>query len=43
LGAEVTVLSHSANKEVDAKRMGADHFVVKKDPKILKTINTILI
>ena len=25
LGAEVTVLSHSANKEADAKNMGADH------------------
>jgi uncharacterized zinc-type alcohol dehydrogenase-like protein len=30
LGAEVTVLSHSANKESDAKKMGAQHFVVTK-------------
>jgi alcohol dehydrogenase (NADP+) len=36
LGAEVTVLSHSASKEADAKRMGADHFVVTKDPKIFE-------
>jgi len=28
LGAEVTVFSHSAAKEADAKRMGAKHFVV---------------
>ena len=31
MGAEVTVFSHSANKEADAKRMGATHFVVTKD------------
>jgi uncharacterized zinc-type alcohol dehydrogenase-like protein len=31
LGAEVTVLSHSANKEADAKNMGADHFILTKD------------
>jgi uncharacterized zinc-type alcohol dehydrogenase-like protein len=36
LGAEVTVLSHSANKEADAKRMGADRFVITKDPKIFE-------
>jgi alcohol dehydrogenase (NADP+) len=36
LGAEVTVLSHSANKEADAKKMGADHFVVTKDPKVFE-------
>ncbi len=36
LGAEVTVLSHSANKEADAKKMGADYFVVTKDPKIFE-------
>lgn len=28
LGAEVTVLSRSANKEADAKRLGAHHFVL---------------
>jgi uncharacterized zinc-type alcohol dehydrogenase-like protein len=33
MGAEVTVFSHSASKEADAKRMGASHFVVTKDPK----------
>ncbi len=32
MGAEVTVFSHSAEKEADAKRMGAKHFVVTKDP-----------
>jgi len=31
MGAEVTVFSHSVNKEADAKRMGATHFVVTKD------------
>ncbi len=35
MGAEVTVFSHSAGKEEDAKRMGAKHFVVTKDPKVL--------
>lgn len=31
LGAEVTVLSHSASKEADAKAMGAANFVVTKN------------
>lgn len=31
LGAEVTVLSHSANKEIDARAMGAHHFVLTKN------------
>lgn len=31
LGAEVTILSTSPQKEVDAKRLGAHHFVVTKD------------
>ncbi|HEX8562800.1 MAG TPA: NAD(P)-dependent alcohol dehydrogenase [Flavobacterium sp.] len=35
-GAEVTVLSTSADKEADAKRLGAHHFVVTKDPDQLK-------
>lgn len=35
LGAEVTVLSHSSSKEADAKKMGADHFIVTKDAKDL--------
>ena len=30
LGAEVTVFSHSPNKEVDARSMGAAHFVITK-------------
>lgn len=32
MGAEVTVLSTSASKEQDAKRLGAHHFVVTKNP-----------
>ena len=35
LGAETTVFSHSASKEADAKRMGADKFIVTKDIKEL--------
>jgi uncharacterized zinc-type alcohol dehydrogenase-like protein len=31
LGAEVTVLSHSPNKESDARSLGADHFVLTND------------
>lgn len=38
MGAEVTVFSHSANKEADAKRMGATHFVVTKDPKVFEDL-----
>jgi uncharacterized zinc-type alcohol dehydrogenase-like protein len=37
-GAEVTVLSSSANKEQDALRLGADHFVNTRDPKNLKNL-----
>lgn len=33
MGAEVTVLSTSAAKETDAKRLGAHKFIVTKDPK----------
>ena len=36
LGAHVTVFSHSPNKEADAKAMGADEFVVTRDPSALK-------
>ena len=36
LGAEVTVLSHSANKEADAKAMGADHFILTKDESVFE-------
>ena len=35
-GAEVTVLSTSPNKEADAKKLGAHHFVVTSDPKQIK-------
>lgn len=38
MGAEVTVFSHSAGKEADAKRMGASHFVVTKDPKVFENL-----
>jgi len=31
MGAEVTVFSHSASKEADAKKFGATHFVVTKE------------
>ena len=36
LGAETTVFSHSAEKEQDAKAMGADHFVITSDVDVLK-------
>jgi len=38
MGAEVTVFSHSPDKESDAMAMGADHFVVTKDLSILKPL-----
>jgi uncharacterized zinc-type alcohol dehydrogenase-like protein len=38
MGAEVTVLSHSPNKESDAKAMGAHHFVSTKDVKNLEPL-----
>ena len=38
MGAEVTVLSHSASKEADAKKMGAHHFVCTKDIKVLDSL-----
>lgn len=38
LGATVTVFSHSPSKEADALAMGADHFVVTKDPAQLKAL-----
>ncbi|KDN47831.1 hypothetical protein RSAG8_03251, partial [Rhizoctonia solani AG-8 WAC10335] len=41
LGAEVYVLSHSPNKEADAKRLGADHFIVTSD-KIQHSLNLII-
>lgn len=39
LGAHVTVLSHSANKEGDARAMGANEFVVVKSPEDLKPLS----
>ncbi len=33
MGAEVTVFSTSPGKEADAKKLGAKHFVITKDPK----------
>ncbi len=38
MGAEVTVLSHSPSKEADARKLGADHFVVTSDPAQLKSV-----
>jgi len=38
MGAEVTVLSHSPNKESDARKLGADHFIVTSDPAQLKSV-----
>jgi uncharacterized zinc-type alcohol dehydrogenase-like protein len=38
LGAEVTVLSTSKNKEADAKRLGAHHFRVTTDETVLKRL-----
>ncbi|MFM9095342.1 MAG: NAD(P)-dependent alcohol dehydrogenase [Actinomycetes bacterium] len=34
MGAEVSVLSHSANKEQDAKAMGAHNFILPKDESV---------
>lgn len=38
MGAEVTVFSTSSAKEADAKRLGADSFVVTKDPASLASL-----
>lgn len=38
LGAEVTVFSTSPNKEDDAKKLGAHHFVVSKDEEQMKSV-----
>lgn len=38
LGADVAVFSHSPNKGADARAMGADEFVVTKDPSVLKAL-----
>jgi uncharacterized zinc-type alcohol dehydrogenase-like protein len=36
MGAEVTVVSSSASKERDARRLGAHHFVLTADEKAMK-------
>lgn len=38
MGAKVTVFSTSASKAVDAKRLGADDFVITRDPKNLEPL-----
>lgn len=38
LGAEVTVLSHSLKKQVEAKKLGADNFYATSDPNTFKTL-----
>jgi uncharacterized zinc-type alcohol dehydrogenase-like protein len=40
MGAEVTVFSHSESKKSDALTMGADHFVVTKDPDVLTPLKS---
>jgi alcohol dehydrogenase (NADP+) len=37
-GAEVTVMSRSADKEADARRLGATEFVITKDPSALEPL-----
>ena len=38
MGAEVTMLSHTASKEKDAKRLGAHHFVLTSDEAQVKKV-----
>ncbi|MEN2738450.1 NAD(P)-dependent alcohol dehydrogenase [Microbacterium sp. X-17] len=38
MGAEVSVLSHSAAKQDDAKRLGAAHYFVTSDPAVLPSL-----
>ncbi len=38
MGAEVTVLSTSASKKVDAEKLGAHHFVVTSDPEQVQAV-----
>ncbi|KTC84330.1 NAD(P)-dependent alcohol dehydrogenase [Legionella cincinnatiensis] len=38
MGAEVSVLSHSLNKEADGIRMGANHFFATSDPKTFEQL-----
>jgi uncharacterized zinc-type alcohol dehydrogenase-like protein len=39
MGAEVTMLSHTASKEKDAKRLGAHHFVLTSDKEQIKAVS----
>jgi len=39
MGADVTVFSTSPNKEADARRLGANNFVVTREPSALKPLN----
>ncbi len=36
MGADVTLISHSPSKEADAKRLGADHFLLLSDEQAMK-------
>lgn len=36
MGAHVTMVSHSPGKEADAKRLGADDFLLTRDPEVFK-------
>ena len=36
MGAEVTLISHSPSKEADARRLGADHFLLSSDEAAMK-------
>jgi len=38
MGAEVTLFTTSPGKEADAKRLGADHVVLSKDPPAMKAV-----
>ena len=37
MGAEVTLISHSPGKEEDARRLGADNFILSSDTKAMKS------
>ncbi|KAG8685573.1 NADP-dependent alcohol dehydrogenase, partial [Ceratobasidium sp. 423] len=43
LGTEVYVLSHSLNKMGNAKKLGADHFIVTSEKKIQYSLNLIVL
>jgi alcohol dehydrogenase (NADP+) len=40
MGAEVTMLSTSASKEIDAKQLGAHHFVLSTDTKAMRKLDS---